>query len=57
VLSIHSSDQGPLAQPPSGALPEAVRRRRARMRPDDMVGMGYFPDEVGLENGWPEPDS
>ena len=57
MLSIHSSDQGPLAQPPSGALPEAVRRRRARMRPDDMIGMGYFPDEVGLENGWPEPDS
>lgn len=56
MLSIHNPDHGPLA-PPSAPLPDAVRRRRARVRPEDMVGMGYFPDEVGLEDGWPEPDS
>lgn len=56
MLSIHNPDHGPLAPPPSAPLPDAVRRRRARVRPEDMVGMGYFPDEVGLEDGWPEPD-
>ena len=52
MLSIQG-DQGPLAQPPSAPLPDAVRTRRVRMRAEDMVGMGYFPDEVGLEDGWP----
>jgi hypothetical protein len=39
---------------PDGPRSEPAPRRRAAVRLEDMVGMGYFPDEVGLDNGWSE---
>lgn len=39
---------------PDGPRSEPAPRRRATVRVEDMVGMGYFPDEVGLDSGWPE---
>jgi hypothetical protein len=40
--------------PPDGLRSEPAPRRRAAVRVEDMVGMGYFPDEVGLDGGWSE---